>query len=60
MTIEVLAFTPGHKDPLTLDDYADYLMAVVACGTYTESFSIPDQLTYDNPVTGSKLSIGEN
>jgi len=60
MPFEIWAHVPGHKAPLTLDDYADYLMAVAACGSFEDNYRLPDELHYSNPLTGNSLSIGEN
>lgn len=57
MTFEIQVFLPGDKTPVDLDDYFDYLTAVAACGTYTESLTLPDEFHYDNPVTGNRCSI---
>lgn len=56
-TLKIQVFLPGDKTPVDLDYYFDYLTAVAACGTYTESFSLSDDIRYDNPTTGNRGSI---
>jgi len=57
MTIEVQVYVPNLESTFTLDEFVDHLMAVAACGSYRERLVLPDNIIYNNPVTGHDRSI---
>jgi len=51
-------YLPGESEPVSLDEYADYIAAVVAYGSDIEEHALPAEFFYNNPITGSTYSIG--
>lgn len=59
MTVEFLAYPPGHKEPVDFGTYATYVSLVAGCGTYVQSQSLPDYFQFDDPKTGNKTLVAD-